>query len=145
MSSDLYVKRAVTEVERELEQIDCFPPTRVITPLTQGYRPELDVSADPDSERENYYQGIISILFWMFELGRVDILVPVAFLLRLLAAQRVGHLDRAFRIFAYLDRYNKSTLVFDDTVPVFDDPEFTKCDWIEFYPGASEPVPPKAT
>ena len=53
-------------------------------------------------------------------------------------------MDQAFHIFAYLKKYNKSTLVFDDTVPVFDDSEFTKCDWSEFYPGASEPVPPKA-
>ena len=34
MSSDLYVKRAVTEVEREFKQIDCCLPTRVITPLS---------------------------------------------------------------------------------------------------------------
>ena len=53
MSSDLYVKRAVTEVERDLEQIDCCVPTRVTTPLSQGYRPELDVSADIDVKRAN--------------------------------------------------------------------------------------------
>ena len=116
----------------------------VTTPLSQGYRPELDVSAELDSEGENYYQGIISILFWMFELGRVDILVPVVLLSRFLDAPRVGHLDQAFHIFPYLKRYNKSKLIFDDTVPVFDDSKFTKCDWSEFYPGANEPVPPKA-
>ena len=80
----------------------------------------------------------------MCELGRVEILVPVALLLRLISAPRVGHLDQAFHIFTYLKRYNKSKLVFDDIVPVFDDSEFTKCDWSEFYPGASEPVPTKA-
>ena len=80
----------------------------------------------------------------MCELGRVDIIVPVALLSRFLSAPRVGHLDQSFHIFAYLKRYNKSALVFDDTVPVFDDSEFTKCDWSELYPGASEPVPPKA-
>ena len=55
MSSDLYVKRAVTEVERELEQIDCCLPTRVTTPLSQGYRPELYVSAELYAKRANYY------------------------------------------------------------------------------------------
>ena len=144
MSSDLYVKRAVTEVGRELEKIDCCLPTRVTTPLSRGYRPELDVSAELDVKRENYYQVLIGILRWMCKLGRVDILVPVAFLSRFLSALRVWHLDQAFHIFAYLKRYNKSTLVFDDTVPVFDDSEFTNCDWSEFYPGTSEPVPPKA-
>ena len=144
MSSNLYVKHAVTEVERELEQIECCLSTRFTTPLSQGYRPELDVSAELDVKRANYYQGIIGILCWMCELGRVNIIVPVAFLSRFLAALRVGHLYQAYHIFAYLKRYNKSTIVFDDTVPVFDDSEFTKCDWSELYPGASEPVLPKA-
>ena len=144
MSSDLYFKRAVTEVEREREQIDCYLPTSFTTHLSQGYRPELDVSSDLDAKRANYYQGLIGILLWMCELGRVDIIVPVTLLSRFIATPRVGNLDQAFHIFAYLKRYNKSTLVFDDTVPVFDDSEFTKCDWSEFYPGASEPVPTKA-
>ena len=80
----------------------------------------------------------------MYELGRVDILVPVALLLQFLAAPRVGHLYKSFHVFAYLKGYNKSTLVFDDTVSVFDDSESTKCDWSELYPGASESVPPEA-
>ena len=65
ISSDLYIRRAVTEVECDLEQIDCCLPTRVTTPLSQGYQPELDVSAEIDAKRENYYQGLISILCWM--------------------------------------------------------------------------------
>ena len=77
-------------------------------------------------------------------LRRADIIVPVAFLSQFLAAPRVGYFDQAFHIFKYLKRYNKSTLVFDETVPVFDDSEFTKCDCSKFYPGASEPVLSKA-
>ena len=80
----------------------------------------------------------------MCELGRVEILVPVALLSRFLASLRVGQMDQVFHIFEYLKMNNNSTLVFDDTVPVFDDSEFTKCDWSKFYPGASEPLPPKA-
>ena len=41
MSSDLYVKRAVTEVERELSEIDMQRVTTVSTPMSQDYRQSL--------------------------------------------------------------------------------------------------------
>ena len=44
MSSDLYVKRVVTEVERELSEIDMQLVTTVSTPMSQGYRAELEVT-----------------------------------------------------------------------------------------------------
>jgi hypothetical protein len=53
-------------------------------------------------------------------------------------------LDQVFHIFGYLKKYNKSTMVFDDTIPFFDESQFAVCDWAEFYPGACEPEPPKA-
>ena len=144
MSSDIYVKRAVADVERELEQIDKKLPTRITTPLSQGYRPEIDTSRELDDKRGNYYQGLIGILRWMCELGRVDILVPVAMMSRYLAAPREGHLTQVFHLFAYLKRYDRSTMVFDDSYPEFDESRFAKCVWGEFYPGACEPVPPSA-
>ena len=42
MSSEKYVKQAVADVETELEKIDQCLPTKVTTPVSQGYRPELD-------------------------------------------------------------------------------------------------------
>ena len=32
-------------------------------------------------------------------------------------------------------------MVFDDTVPVFDENAFIVCDWSEFYPDAEEAIP----
>jgi hypothetical protein len=93
----------------------------------------------------NYYQGLIGVLRWITELGRIDILIAVAMLSRHSVAQRRGHLEQVFHIFAYLKRYKRSTvLVFDDNEPVFDETRFTKCDWTEFYPGATEAEPPNA-
>jgi len=34
--------------------------------------------------------------------------------------------------------------VFDDSEPQFNEERFTVCDWSEYYPGAAEPIPPKA-
>jgi hypothetical protein len=48
MSSDTYVKRAVAEVERELLQVDERLSTKVTTPTTVSYRPELDVMDELD-------------------------------------------------------------------------------------------------
>ena len=78
MSSDLYVKRAVTEVERELSEIDMQLVTTVSTPMSQGYRAELEVTPELDAKRANYYQGLIGVLRWICELGRIDIIVDVA-------------------------------------------------------------------
>ena len=144
MSSDLYVKRAVTEVERELEEIGERLSTKISTPMSQGYRPEVDTTPELDAKRANYFQGLIGVLRWICELGRIDILVDVAMLSRFLAAPRRGHLDQVFHIFAYLKRYNRSSMVFDETEPVFDESRFQKCDWSEYYPGACEAVPPDA-
>jgi hypothetical protein len=54
MSSEKYVKQAVADVETELEKIDQCLPTKVTTPVSQGYRPELDQSHELDSKRGKY-------------------------------------------------------------------------------------------
>jgi hypothetical protein len=51
MSSDTYVKRAIADVEQELEQIGKMLPTRIMTPLSQeGYHPEIDLSGEYDDK-----------------------------------------------------------------------------------------------
>jgi hypothetical protein len=142
MSSDLYVKRAIADVETELSSIGQFLKGKVVTPMSADYRPELDVTPELDARRANYFQGLIGILRWIVELGRVDIMVPVALLSRFLALPREGHLEQVLHIFAYMKRYDRSKLVFDDTTPVFDQKRFAKVDWSGFYPDAAEVVPP---
>jgi len=141
ITSDDYVKRAVQGVEDELLRIGQKLATKVSTPLSGGYRPELDQTPELDPARATYFQGLIGILRWACELGRLDILVDVSMMSRFLAAPREGHLDQVFHIFAYLKKYSKSAMVFDDTVPVFDQTRFAKADWSEYYPDAAEAIP----
>jgi hypothetical protein len=62
-----------------------------------------------------------------------------------LAAPRQGHLNEVLHIFAYLKRYKKSTMVFDDTLPNFDKTIFQQnADWSNFYHDATEKIPPNA-
>jgi hypothetical protein len=67
--------------------------------------------------------------------------MPVSMMSRYLVAVRSGHLDQLFHIFAYLKKYDASTMVFDDTEPDFDERRFKQCDWTEYYPGAAEAIP----
>ena len=80
MSSDDYVKRAVADVERALDEEHKYLPKRVVTPMVAGYQPELDVSPELNPKRCSYLQGLIGILRWMCKLGRLDIMVPVSML-----------------------------------------------------------------
>lgn len=141
MSSETYVKRAIADVEIELKKIGSILPTKVKSPLSSGYRPELDITPELNSERQNYYQGLIGVLRWICELGRIDILNPISLLSRYLASAREGHLDQVFHVFAYLKAHDRSTMVFDDTYPVYNNARFLQFDWSEHYPDAAEAIP----
>jgi hypothetical protein len=140
----MYVKKAIADVETELSQVDKKLVTKASTPISAGYRPEADMTPLLGEKQASYFQGLIGVLRWICELGRIDILLEVSLLSRFLAAPRQGHLEQAFHVFAYLKRYDRSCLVMDDTVPSFDQSRFNVCDWSEFYPGAAEVLPPNA-
>jgi hypothetical protein len=93
-------------------------------------------------QQQNYYQGLIGVLRWICELGRIDIIMPVSLMSRYLAQAREGHLNQVFHMFAYLKQHDRSRLVFDDSYPVVDQSRFHECDWTEFYPDAKEVLPP---
>jgi hypothetical protein len=134
------MKQAVADVEAELSKIDQCLPTRVMTPLSQGYQPELDQSRELDSNCGQYYQSLIGVLRWICELGQLNILVAVSMLSHYVVSPREGHLEQVFHLFAYLKHHKHSRIVFDDSEPVYDDSMFKVCDWSEFYPDAEEMV-----
>ena len=119
LDSTKYTKRAIADLETELDAIGKRLPTKVTAPLASGYRPEVDQSPEMIPERQNCFQGLIGILHWICELGRIDVLMPVSLLSRYLVTARTGHLDQVFHTFAYLKRFETSTVVFDDSEPSF--------------------------
>lgn len=62
LSSTKYTGKALAEVKRKLAMEGAKLPTKVTTPLSQGYRPECDASRESSSEEQNHYQGMIGIL-----------------------------------------------------------------------------------
>ena len=71
--------------------------------------------------------------------------MPVYLLSSYLMSPRIGHLEQALHCFAYLKKYNRSKMVFDDSCPNFDNTSFFKHGlWEEYYPDAKEPIPSNA-
>jgi hypothetical protein len=141
ISPDTYIAAAVTEVERKLKLTGHKLSVKVSTPMTSGYRPEMDGSPELDPDQANYYQSLIGILRWATELGRIDIIVETGMLSRYCVSPRKGHLEQALHIFAYLKRCSSCSMVFDDREPVIDESIFKQCNWSMQYPGAKEAIP----
>ena len=103
-SAENYVHNAVKTVEdalREIQMTFCGKNLKCRTKLPSGYKPELENSAYLDPQRINFYQGLIGVLQWICELGRIDIVLPVALMPRYLAAPRWGHLEKLIHLFGY--------------------------------------------
>jgi len=65
----------------------------------------------------------------------------VSMLSHYLVQPRVGHLEAALHIFAYLKLHDRSKVVLDDTLPDLSASCFLDCDWSSFYPDAKEAIP----
>ena len=73
-SSSQYVQEAVSNFEKFLQDLDGSTfSMKINAPLSNGYRPELDSSPQLDGADGVYYQSLIGIIWWMVELGRIDI------------------------------------------------------------------------
>ena len=52
------------------------------------YVPELDISPELEQEAASYFQTVIGVLRWMIELGGIDIITEVLFVIACDAFQR---------------------------------------------------------
>ena len=93
------------------------------------YRPELDVSEELLPSDTSYYQSLIGILWWIVELGRVDICLEVSMMSSHLALPRKGHMEQVMQIFRYLKKYHNAELVFNPSDPTINEQDFEKKDW----------------
>ena len=143
-SASQYIQEAVKNLEEQLQRHNRQLARKVVSPMLESYRPELDASPDIDSREASYYQSLIGILRWMVELGRIDIAVEVSMLSSQLALPRDGHLEALYRIFAYLKCHHNSRIVFDPTYPEINESDFKEQDWSTFYGNIKEVRPENA-
>ncbi len=143
-SAEEYIKQAITNVEMELQKEGKGLQGRFSTPLSPGYRPELDYSPFLGDDAAVYYMELIGILRWAVELGRIDIMVHVSMLSSYTMQPRRGHLDQAFHIFGYLKRNKRSSIIFDEQRVPWNEADFPIHDWTDFYRDIKELKPPNA-
>jgi Reverse transcriptase (RNA-dependent DNA polymerase) len=99
------------------------------------------VSASIKNVEDNLAKiGLIGVLRWAVELGRVDILLEVSLMSTYMAMPREGHLQMLYRMFAYLKASSRK-LGFDPRHPFISERRFKQYDWHDFYRGAEEAIP----
>mmetsp|Transcript_3991 Transcript_3991/g.4642 ORF Transcript_3991/g.4642 Transcript_3991/m.4642 type:complete len:295 (-) Transcript_3991:2-886(-) len=104
-------------------------PRQVRSPLSNDYRPEIDITNVLNPTNAAYYQSLIGVLRWIVELGRVDICVEVSMKSSQMAMPRHGHLQQLYHIFAYLKLHHNAEMVFDPSEPEIDMNQFEEQDW----------------
>jgi hypothetical protein len=143
MSATSYIKSAVANIESELAHgPHTILRSKAYRPMKSGYRPEVDVTPLLSEELAAYYQGLIGVLRWICEIGRIDILTEVSMLSSFNAMPREGHLDAVLDIFAYLKQHQQAAILFDDAEPRIDERRFKRVDWASIYGDVQEELPP---
>ena len=78
-----------------------------------GHNLEFDISPECSPDGTSCFPTVLGVLRWMIELGRVDIITKVSFLLSHLLFPRGGHLDAAVYVMAYVGQKYNSRLKYD--------------------------------
>ena len=106
--SKQYVEESVQNVLNYLKKRGELLAVKAVTPMTNGYRPEIDITPELVPEDSAYLHSLIGVLKWIVELGRIDINVEVSMLSSHLVLPREGHMQELFHIFAYLKKHLNS-------------------------------------
>jgi len=142
LSPSKYIQEAVRATEQRMKGLGF--PKKVHGPWPSNYNAEMDTTSELDARMANDYQSLISILHWIVELGRVDVIAEVLTLASFLAAPREGHLEAVVHIYSYMKLKHNSRLVFDPTYPEHLRDAFQSHDWEHFYGEVEEAIPPNA-
>jgi hypothetical protein len=127
MSSDDYIASALQIVkDMLLKDKKTLIMTHADRLMPMDYHPETDVTPELDGELASRYQQLIGMLRWACKLGRVDIILEVSLMSSHLCMPRVGHLQKVYGIFLYLEKHKKSNMVFDPTLVILDENAFHK-------------------
>ncbi|MFM8621767.1 MAG: reverse transcriptase domain-containing protein, partial [Holophagaceae bacterium] len=134
-----YIERMIGQYER---MFGSKPKTNVTSPLEKGDHPESDKSDLLDPTGIQQYQSLIGSLQWAVTIGRFDITTAVMTMSSFRAAPRVGHLERAKRIVAYLCRFPQAKIRFCTHEPDLSDLHVPMYDWNDTpYDCAPEEIP----
>jgi hypothetical protein len=112
------------------------------SPLEKGDHPEMDDSDFLNEDDKQIYQSLIGSLQWALSLARFDIATAVMTLSSFRVAPRVGHLERAKRVYCYLARFKFAKLRFRTLEPDYSAIPNVTYDWAHtVYGNIKEKVP----
>ena len=84
MSSDSHVKKSLGVVQDRLQKYNVkFKGSNKTAEhpfSSQSYRPEIDVTKECDEEQVQFYQSLVGIMRWLFEIEMIDILTETLLL-----------------------------------------------------------------
>ena len=138
-SARTYIKNCMKKLETMMG-VEAFPQFK--TPMAEAAHPETDDSPLLNNVDHSKFRSLIGCANWLVTLGRFDIAYAVNCYSRFSMATRQGHMDGMIRVFGYLKKFDKGTIVIDPKYP--DHSQFDTADydhWREFYPDAEEMIP----
>jgi Reverse transcriptase (RNA-dependent DNA polymerase) len=112
------------------------------SPLEKGDHPELDTTELLDAKGTELYQSLIGSLQWIISIGRLDVQTAVMTLSGFRVAPKVGHLDRAKRIYGYLSNMRHGKLRIRTEEPDYSDIPDLEHDWAKTVYGDATEVKP---
>ena len=118
MSSDQYCAAMVKNVEETLRHKGLRLPSKCVSPLSHGYKPELDCTGELKVAGLQQYQEMIGSLRWAVEIRHVNILLEVLLMSQYLAMTCERHLEQVLHIMGFLKQNKKLRLMFDASCPV---------------------------
>ena len=129
MSSAKYVQEAVRYIEDYIERNLAGRKLKKNPTYSwsSNYTTEDDESPELPPTLASYYQHLIGVLYWIVELGRVDLATEVSLLASQMVMPRCGHLDAALHVIAHLKSRSNVQMVFDPMCPDICHHEFTGC------------------
>jgi hypothetical protein len=140
MSATDYISGALRTVEAGL------PENRKLNghaeqPFPQSYKPELDATPFLDENGIQLYQEYIGILWWIVELGCINIMIEVSQLSSFLMALRKGQLEAVLAIFAYLRKHKDQVMFFNPAYMDLQESDFIQTQWANIYSDIKEEIP----
>ena len=87
------------------------------SPMPDGAHPELDDGPMLNALDHSKFRSLIGCANWLVTIGRFDIAHSVNAFSRFSMALRQGHLDGIMRVFGYLRKWSKGTIMIDSKYP----------------------------
>ena len=115
--SKKYVEESVQNVLNYLKKRGEGLAAKSMTPMTNGYCPEIDITPEFGTEDSAYFHSLIGVLRRIVDLCSIDINVEVSMLSPHLVLPREGHMQELLHIFTYRKKQLNSEMVFDPSEP----------------------------